>query len=148
MKHAHRYLVLAACALSLALVATSCASAPKKGLSPIEELGEARDAANASRVKAVEIKAPVAAKASFETADAALEAAKALDTAGDVPMARDSYRDAAKLFESSYQEAVKKRDAAQAALDNADKERVASEEAIAKLADAESGKEDEEAANE
>jgi hypothetical protein len=99
-------------------------------------------------VKAVEIKAPVAAKASFETADAALEAAKALDTAGDVPMARDSYRDAAKLFESSYQEAVKKRDAAQAALDNADKERVASEEAIAKLADAESGKEDEEAANE
>ncbi len=148
MKHAHRYLFLATCALSLALVATSCASAPKKGPSPIEELGEARDAANASRVKAVEIKAPVAAKASFETADTALEAAKALDTAGDIPMARDSYREVTKLFETAYQEAAKKRDAAQAALDNAGKERVASEEAIAKLADAESGKEDEEAVNE
>ncbi len=122
---------------------TSCASSPKKGPATQDDVVQAREAAENSRVKAVEIKAPVAAKASFQTADAAFEGAKAAETAKEIDKARDGYREAEKLFTASYEEASAKRDRANSALGKAADERTASEEALSKLTTAETATDEE-----
>ena len=122
---------------------TSCASSPKKGPAAQDDVTVAREAAESSRMKAVEIKAPVAAKESFRTADAAFEGAKADETASAFDKARDGYREAEKLFTASYDEASAKRDKANDALGKAADERTASEEALSKMASAETATEEE-----
>lgn len=116
---------------------TSCASSPKKGTTVKDDIVLAREAAETSRKKAVEIKAPVAAKAAFQTADEAFEGAKAAETASDTEKARAGYGEAEKLFTASYEEASAKRDKANAALGKAADERTASEEALSKMSTAE-----------
>ncbi len=122
---------------------TSCASSPKKGPTVQEDVTQAREAAETSRKKAVEIKAPVAAKASFQGADAAFEGAKAAESASEFEKARDGYRESEKLFTASYEEASAKRDKANAALGKAADERTASEEALSKMATAETATDEE-----
>jgi hypothetical protein len=122
---------------------TSCASSPKKGTTIQEDVLQSRESAESSRKKAVEIKAPVAAKASFQEADVMFEGAKTAEAASEFEKARDGYRESEKLFTASYEEASAKRDKANAALGKAADERTASEEALSKMSDAETATEEE-----
>ncbi len=117
------------------VVATSCASAPKKGASLPEALLQAKTACDDSRAKAMEIKAPVAAKESFAEAEAAYRAAEDLETATDFENAIAGYDGAKAAYGKAYDEAAAKKDAALKAMDKASTERKASEDALSKAAE-------------
>lgn len=123
--------VLAAIAL---VVATSCASAPKKATNLPETLMQAKKSCDDSRAKAVEIKAPVAAKETFAEAESAYQAAKDLETAADFEKATTGYHAAKDAYAKAYDEAATKKDAALKAMDKAASERKTSEEALSQAA--------------
>lgn len=116
-------------------LAASCASTPKKGPDLPESLMQAKSAADTSRAKAMEIKAPVAAKDVFDQAETSYTSAKDLETATDYAKATTDYTSAAELFGKAYDEATAKKDAALKAMDAAASERKASEDALSKAAD-------------
>jgi hypothetical protein len=130
MKKALRFLFTC----MVAIAAVSCASAPKTGSGGTkapDAVSTARKAAEDSRTKALEIKADVASKVLFEQADAAFNEAKTLETAPDLKTAAEKYTEASGLFANAYDDASKKKEAAQKSLDSAALERKASEDTLA-----------------
>ncbi len=117
------------------VLATSCASAPKKGANLPEALIQAKTACDDSRAKAMEIKAPVAAKETFAEAEAAYLAAKDLETAADFEKATAGYDGAKDIYGKAYDEAAAKKDFALKAMDRASTERKASEDALTRAAE-------------
>lgn len=120
--------------VALVLV-TSCASAPKKGANLPEALIQAKTACDDSRSKAMEIKAPVAARETFTEAEAAYQAAKDLETAADFEKATAGYDGAKNMYVKAYDEAAAKKDLALKAMDKASNERKASEDALSRAAE-------------
>ncbi len=115
------------CACAVAVLAFSCASAPKA----VDDITTARKAAEDSRAKAVGIKADVASRALFEQADAVFDEAKTLEIAPDLKNAAAKYGEASGLFVKAYDDARSKKEAAQKALDQAARERQTAEETFA-----------------
>lgn len=133
-------LMLAALA-AVALV--SCASAPKTAPASNAsvakpDLAQVKKTADDARTKALDIKANVAAKALFEEAEAAYNAAKDSEKT-DAAKATAGYQGAADSFTKAYNDAAAKKDAAAKAMATAADERKNAEDALSKAADEQNG---------
>lgn len=119
----------------LALSAISCASAPKTAPGPSASantatIAQSRKAVEDSRTKALEVKAEVAAKTSFDLAETGYAAGKALEAKSENAAAQKSYDETAVLFQKAQEEATVKRDAALKLMGKAEEERKTSEQAL------------------
>ena len=117
-----------------ALLLVACASAPKKTAELPEYLIQARNSADEARAKAMEIKAPVAAKDAFNEAESGYGTAKDLEAAADYEKSANEYTGAAALYSKAYEEALALRESAIKAMGTADDERKAAEDALSKAA--------------
>ncbi len=133
--------------LAAALVLMSCASTPKPEATVAsvtapaipDSLTKARKAADDSRAKALEIKANVAAKASFDLAEAGYTTGTALSEKTEYDKATTSYTESDSLFKKALEEAAIKRDAALKSMNKAETDRKASEEALREAEKAQKG---------
>lgn len=117
-----------------ALLLVTCATAPKKTAELPDFLIQARNSADEARAKAMEIKAPVAAKEAFTEAESGYGAAKDLEAAADYEKSATGYTGAAELYEKAYDQALLLKENAVKAMGTADEERKAAEEALSKAA--------------
>ena len=133
--------------LASAFVVMSCASTPKPE-APVasvtapaipDSLTKAKKAADDSRAKALEIKAEVAAKATFEQAEAGYTAGTTLTDKTEYDKATASYTESDALFKKALEEATVKRNAALKSLNKAETDRKDSEAAIIAAEQAEKG---------
>jgi len=137
--------VLAVLATAFALM--SCASTPKPE-APVasvtapaipDSLTKARKAADDSRAKALEIKADVAAKATFALAETGYTTGTALTDKTEFDKATTSFTESDAMFRKAFEEATVKRNAALQSLNKAETDRKASEAAILEAEQAEKG---------
>lgn len=117
-----------------ALLLVTCATAPKKTAELPDFLIQARNSADEARAKAMEIKAPVAAKEAFTEAESGYGTAKDLEAAADYEKSATGYTGAAELYEKAYDQALLLKENAVKAMGTADEERKAAEEALSKAA--------------
>jgi len=133
--------------LAAALVLMSCASTPKPEAPAAsvtapaipDSLTKARKAADDSRAKALEIKADVAAKATFALAETGYTAGTALTDKTEYDKATTSFTESDALFKKALEEATIKRNAALQSLNKAETDRKASEAAILEAEQAQKG---------
>ncbi len=133
--------------LAAALTFMSCASAPKPE-EPVasvtapsipDSLTKARKAADDSRALALEIKADVAAKATFALAETGYTTGTALTEKTEFDKATTSFTESDALFKKALEEATIKRNAALDSMNKAETDRKASEAAILEAEQAEKG---------
>jgi len=133
--------------LASAFAVMSCASTPKPE-APVasvtapaipDSLTKAKKAADDSRALALEIKADVAAKASFDLAEAGYGTGTALTEKTEYDKATTSFTESDALFKKALEEATIKRNAALQSMNKAETDRKASEAAILEAEQAEKG---------
>lgn len=133
------FAVLAAAAL------VSCASTPKTApeanasVAKPADIAQVKKAADDARAKALDIKVNVAAKALFDEAETAYNAAKGFEKSSDTEKATAGYQGATEIFTKAYNDAAAKKDAATKAMATAADERKNAEEALSKAADEQAG---------